>query len=578
MARAQRRTKNKNDNRKIAVYARKSKVTETGKSIEVQKEKCIALAKVRYDASESDILIYEDEGKSGFYADRPNYKKMLEDIRQNRLKAVICYKIDRISRRTVDLLNLVQQMDQKGIDFISVSDSDIDTTTRSGKIMISLLSAIAEFERDIIAERIADNMYELAKEGRWLGGTRPLGYESKKEKFTLNGRKTTVNHLESVVEEQKVVNELYTLFLQTASYKKTCDALNAKGYQTHKGNAFTKQAVQYILRNPVYAAADAEIRGYFLSFDINLWASDEDFDGIHGIMAYNKSEQLKELDDDSQVFDPKYKQKSLKRDINDWIVSVGKHRGIISGADWIKAQYLMKAISQKSSRPKETTKALLSGLVRCAVCGNRMYVKTESGRKNIDGSLRFRYDCSEKRYNKGCKGSPNVKGYELDNYVIEQICKMSEEDNLFFAQLMSTKKNLLVRTQETEKGLNTLKKRLARIETEIQNQIANLRTAPESVKQSIYADIEALGREREEKQNRINAIEEERRSQESQVADIEKAKQTIMEFPRLMKLVDYEGKLQLIHKIVEFVVVKDDEVHLFLKGTKNGGFFPEGKE
>ena len=159
---ARMRNENNVDDRKIAVYARKSKITETGKSIEIQKEKCISLACAQFDVAEEDILIYEDEGKSGFYADRPQYKRMLRDIENNKIKAVICYKIDRISRRTVDLLNLVQQMDQKGISFISVSDRELDTSSRTGKIMISLLSAIAEFERDIIAERISDNMYELA--------------------------------------------------------------------------------------------------------------------------------------------------------------------------------------------------------------------------------------------------------------------------------------------------------------------------------------------------------------------------------------------------------------------------------
>jgi len=68
------------DDRKIAVYVRKSKITETGKSIEIQKEKCIALACAQFDATEDDIFVYEDEGKSGFYADRPKYKEMLRDI------------------------------------------------------------------------------------------------------------------------------------------------------------------------------------------------------------------------------------------------------------------------------------------------------------------------------------------------------------------------------------------------------------------------------------------------------------------------------------------------------------------
>lgn len=209
---AKAKAKNNIDNRQITVYVRKSKITESGKSIEIQKEKCISLACAQFDVTESDILIYEDEGKSGFYADRPKYKKMLRDIESNKIKAVICYKIDRISRRTVDLLNLVQQMEQKGISFISVSDRELDTNSRTGKIMISLLSAIAEFERDIIAEQITDNMFELAKEDRWLGGECPLGYRSEKEKLMISGKKTTINHLEPIEDEQRTVKNFLNYF------------------------------------------------------------------------------------------------------------------------------------------------------------------------------------------------------------------------------------------------------------------------------------------------------------------------------------------------------------------------------
>lgn len=578
MARA--KTKDEIDKRQIAIYVRKSKVTETGKSIEIQKEKCIALTLAKFDASEDDIIVYEDEGKSGFYADRPQYKKMLHDIENNKIKAVVCYKIDRISRRTIDLLNLVQQMDQKGISFVSVSDNDIDTSTRTGKIMISLLAAIAEFERDIIAERITDNMYELAKEGRWLGGECPLGYYSQKEKLTINGRKTTVNHLKPIEVEQRTVKRLFELFLQTASFTGTAATLNQEGHRTKKGKDFTLIAVKNILQNPVYAVADEDMQSYLKSFDAPIWANDHDFDGVHGVMAYNKTEQFKEMDKDSRALDPKYVQKSTRRDMKDWVVAVGKHEGIISGAEWIRTQLIISEISTNhSARPKESSKALLSGLVRCADCGSRMFVRAESGRTNADGTLRFRYVCDVKYRKKGgCEDSPNVKGYELDNFVIEQICNMGIDDNAFYSELLNTRTTLLLKSRETEKELNTLRKRLANIETDIQNQVSNLRAAPEGVKSAIYADIEALNMEQEEKRHRIDIIHEDAQSHASQIADLENAKQTILDFPRLIQLVDYEGKLQLLRRVLECVIVKDEQVHIFLKGTDSDSFFPGVRE
>ena len=568
MARA--RTKETVDNRQVAVYVRKSKITETGKSIEIQKEKCIALACAQFGVAEADVLIYEDEGKSGFYADRPEYKRMLRDIEDDKIKAVVCYKIDRISRRTIDLLNLVQQMDQKGIAFISVSDRELDTSSRTGKIMISLLSAIAEFERDIIAERITDNMYELAKEGRWLGGKCPLGYSSKREQVTVNGRKSSVNHLEPVDDEQMAVKRIFELFLKTSAYHTTFTTMNNEGYKTKEDKEFTTMAIKNILLNPVYAIADADMQSYFASLDVPIWAEDEDFDGVRGIMAYNKTEQIKEIDRDSRALDPKYTQKVLRRDIKEWIVSVGKHKGIISGADWIRVQTLMADIYRNNSaRPKEVSKSLLSGLVRCVDCGSRMYVRPESGRYNPDGSMRFRYVCDVKYRKKGgCENSPNVKGYYLDNFVVEQICGMSRGNSEFYNELLNTKNTLSVKAKETERELTSLKKRLSQIETDIQNQISNLRTAPESVKQAIYADIEALNQERDDRQIRLDQIYDGSKEQDNQIADIEKAKKTIMDFPRLINLVDYEGKLQLLRRVLECVIVKEDIVHIFLKGTE----------
>ncbi len=568
---ARKRAKIEQDSRKVAIYARKSKVTESGKSIEMQKEKCIALACAAFDAPESELLIYEDEGKSGFYADRPQYKKLLHDIETNKIKAVVCYKIDRISRRTVDLLNLVQQMEQKDISFISVSDRELDTTSRTGKIMISLLSAIAEFERDIIAERITDNMYELAKEGRWLGGECPLGFRSEKERLTINGKKTTLNHLEQVPNEQRAVKRLFELFLQTGSLTGTATTLNNECYTTKKGKDFTLIAVKNILQNPVYAIADSDMKSYFTSFDVPTWSDEIDFDGIHGIMAYNKTEQIKEMDTESTALDPKYTQKSFRRDIKDWIVAVGKHKGVISGADWIRVQNIILEIAtNNSARPKEVTKSLLSGLVRCEVCGSKMFVKSETGRYNTDGSLRFSYRCDAKYRKKGgCENSPNVKGYELDNTVIEEIGKIVHKENDFHYELLGIKNNLTLKFQETEKELCSLKKRLHQIDVDIQSQISNLRTAPERIKGAIYSDIEFLNKEHEDTQEVIQTIYEARQSQEKQITELEKIKQTILDFPKLIKMTDYESKLQLLHKILDCVIVKGDAIHIFLKGTQD---------
>jgi len=569
------KTKNNTDNRQIAIYARKSKITETGKSIEIQKEKCIQLACTQFNVTQDELTIYEDEGKSGFYADRPEYKKMLKDIENNKIRAVVCYKIDRISRRTVDLLNLIQQMEQNNIAFVSVSDRELDTSTRTGKIMISLLSAVAEFERDIIAERITDNMYELAKEGRWLGGECPLGYFSQKEKLMTNGKKTTINRLGSLEKEQLTVKLLFETFLQTTSFTGTATILNNKGLKTKKGKIFSLTAIKNILQNPVYAIADTDMQSYFTSLDVTVWADEHEFDGIRGIMAYNKTEQTKEMDKASRTLEPKYTQKSSRRDIKDWIISVGKHKGLINGADWIRVQNIISKISKENSaRPKEVSKALLSGLVRCSECGSRMFVRAESGRYNLDGSVRFGYRCDVKYRKKGnCKTSPNIKGYDLDNFVIEQICSINSKDNTIYSEILNTKHSLLLNLKEAEQEECNSKRIIYEIDQNIQHQIVNLRSAPEKIKQAIYADIEVLQKSQEENQLHLNKIQNALQANENQLFDIIEIKETIMNFPKLVHLIDYEAKLQLLRQILEYIVIKGDIVHIFLKSAdKNSNF------
>jgi len=187
---------------------------------------------------------------------------MLKDIEKGKIKAVICYKFDRISRKTLDLLNLVERLKAKKITFVSCSD-DIDTSSKTGKILMSMLAVIAEFERDIIAERISDNLYELAKEGRWLGGTTPTGFYSKKEAIQLHGRKSSVNHLELISEELITVKKIFNLFIEKHSVQEVVRYTRQNNILTKTGKKHTRVSIKNILTNPVYTIADNDIYNYY---------------------------------------------------------------------------------------------------------------------------------------------------------------------------------------------------------------------------------------------------------------------------------------------------------------------------
>ena len=165
-------------NGKIAIYSRKSKFTGKGESIGNQIEECKKHIAYKYQITDmSQIVVYEDEGFSGKNTKRPQFQQMLKACRNREIRMIVCYRLDRISRNTIDFALLYQELERLDINFISVTEN-FDTTTPLGRAMLSISSAFAQLERDTIAERIRDNMLALAKTGRWLGGTTPLGYIS----------------------------------------------------------------------------------------------------------------------------------------------------------------------------------------------------------------------------------------------------------------------------------------------------------------------------------------------------------------------------------------------------------------
>ena len=195
------------NNRKYAIYSRKSKFTGKGESIENQIELCRQHIKLHHEnVSEEDILIFEDEGFSGGNINRPQFQAMMKQIRANQIGAVVCYRLDRISRNVGDFAKLKDEFDYYNVEFTSIRD-DFDTTSPSGRAMMMMVSVFAQLERETTAERIRDNMHELAKSGRWLGGTTPTGYKSTQivGSVTVDGKERKAYKLDIIKEEAEII-------------------------------------------------------------------------------------------------------------------------------------------------------------------------------------------------------------------------------------------------------------------------------------------------------------------------------------------------------------------------------------
>lgn len=564
---------------KIAIYARKSKLTETGKSIDNQIAKCKAYAFLKFDATDNDIIIYHDDGKSGFYSDRPEYMKMLKDIEKGKIKAVICYKFDRISRKTLDLLNLVERLKAKKISFISCTD-DIDTSTKMGKMLMSMLATIAEFERDIIAERISDNLYELAKEGRWLGGTTPTGFSSKKEIISLHGRKSIVNHLEPITEELITVKKIFEIFLERRSIQEVVRYTRLNNILTKTGKKHTRVSIKNILANPVYTIADEEIYNYYNENNIKLYAEKDDFNGINGLMVYNKTKQLKELKDDSYALNPKYVHKKSLKKCEEWVISVGKHKGIIQGRDWIRVQEILTQNKNNYSRPNTKTESLLSGLIACPICGKNLYTHKESNRFEENGEPRFLYKCSSRKEKSAACSYKPIRGNQLDKFILDVICKIgSNNSDEYYKALESEIKKISFNAINEE--VEQLKTNVKRLKTDIEAQTHNLRSATDTTREFILSDIENMSKELKSSTNQLKLLEEDTENNATTLNSLNKTQELINSFESLIDVMTYEEKLELVRLVIAkiYVVNKDnikdsdgnpianDEVHIFLKGS-----------
>ena len=170
----------------IVIYSRKSKFTGKGESIENQIEMCRQYIRLQFgDDAAEQALVYEDEGFSGGTLERPQFKRMMADAKGKNFRAIVVYRLDRISRNIGDFAKLIEHLNRMKIDFISIKEQ-FDTSSPMGRAMMYISSVFSQLERETIAERIRDNMHELSKTGRWLGGNTPTGYPRRTTPKTIN--------------------------------------------------------------------------------------------------------------------------------------------------------------------------------------------------------------------------------------------------------------------------------------------------------------------------------------------------------------------------------------------------------
>ena len=546
------------NHRQIAIYSRKSKFTGKGESIENQIELCKNYIRSRFgEEAAQQCVIYEDEGFSGGNLKRPDFQNMMEAVRQKKIDAIVVYRLDRISRNIGDFAGLIDELGRLDVSFVSIREQ-FDTGSPTGRAMMFVASVFSQLERETIAERIRDNMHELAKTGRWLGGNTPTGFHSGEvSKVTVDGKTRKSFMLIPIEEEVELVRTIFELYRQTDSLTAVEAELLRRRLTTKQGNQFTRFSIKAILQNPVYMTADGAAYDYFVEKQADVCFPKEAFDGSCGIMAYNRTDQ------------EKGKATKLLPE-EEWIIALGKHPGLISSELWIQTQRSLERNKVKSYRKPRRNEALLTGLMFCA-CGERMYPKL-TNRKNAEGDTIYDYVCKMKQRSKGeiCK-QRNVNGNNLDRVILEQLKTMNEDNSRFVTLLEKYRKEYIGDQDRFSSRIEKLRSEYAKNEKVMDGMIDTLALMAQSKAKTQFLErLEKLAEENSEIQQQIAELEGLASANALSAVEFDALREKLMQFSACMDSMTVEEKRAAIRSVVRKVVWDGERVHMVLFGAEEG--------
>ena len=424
---------------KVYTYKRVSTAMQIdGYSLDAQRARMKAYA----DFNDYEIVgEYEDAGKSGKSIEgRLQFRQMMEDVKSGKdnISYVLVFKLSRFGRNAADVLSTLQVMQDFGVNLICVEDG-IDSSKDAGKLMISVLSAVAEIERENIRVQTMEGRIQKAREGKWNGGFAPYGYQ------LVNGK------LEINEEEAVAVRTIYDQYVNTDigsnGISKYLENHGIRKIQRQNGKnpLFDAHLVRLILKNPVYCGKIAYGR--------------RKTEKVHGTRnEYHLVEQ------------------------DNFLLVDGLHEAIIPEDVWNAAQVKLVAQAKKYehvNKGKNERTHLLSGIVKCPICGAGMY-----GNKSIkhkkDGTKYkdfFYYGCKHRSMQRGhkCDYKKQIREELLDDAVAEVIVKLVSNPN--FATMMQEKINMKVDTTAIDQEIENYEKQLRQdysIKSKLMEEIDNL--------------------------------------------------------------------------------------------------------
>ncbi len=364
------------------IYARQSVDRKDSIGIESQIDFC------KYELKGGSCKIFKDKGYSGKNTDRPEFQRLLDEIRKGKVRRVIVYKLDRISRSILDFANMMELFQEYDVEFVS-STEKFDTSTPMGRAMLNICIVFAQLERETIQKRVTDAYYSRCLKGFHMSGQAPYGFRL--ELTTVEGIRTKMMVPDpAAADHVRLMFEMYaepgTSFGDISRYFEENDI---KVY----GKSLFRPFLSQLLRNPVYAQADLELYEFFKSQGAAVVNDAADFAGTNGCYLY----QGRDVKED--------KDRSLK----DQILVIAPHEGIVSSDTWLKCRKkLMANITFQNGRKARNT--WLAGKVKCGKCGYALKVTC-----NPSGYEYLR--CNKRSDHKGCPGCGTLRKVEFEQFI-----------------------------------------------------------------------------------------------------------------------------------------------------------------
>lgn len=492
------------------------------------------------------VDIYEDAGKSGKSIEgRPAFKKMLSDIENGlQIDYILVYKLSRFGRNAADILNSLEFIQSYGINLICIEEG-IDSAQASGKLLISVLSAVAEIERENIIEQTMNGRKEKARQGGWNGGFAPYGYYLKEKNLFIQE------------EEAEAIRIIYDKFANTEmGYGGVAQYLNLQGIkkiqrQNGKLNEWSGSLVRQILDNPVYC----------------------------GKIAFGRRAKEKIKGTKNQ-----YRQAWQE----DYIVAEGKHEAIVSEELWnrVREKRIETGIKPPSKIGKERSH-LLTGLLRCPACGGPMYTNKHAW-TNKDGTYKevYYYVCSRNRNVRGksCTYKAMLKKTEIEPLVITSIKELVS--NKTFAEEVKSRIGTQIDTTIIDREIKNYEGKLREVDLNKARLENEIDTLPEDTRyrerklHDMTIRLDGLYDIMVELEEKIEDAKLKRRSVEKNAITLENVYQLMINFEKMYDKINDEERKALVSSLIkEIQIYPHDEAEVPLKSISfNFPVFKDGEE